>query len=88
MKKFIHFQDSKTGWLRIGRDIMQDMKLTQNDISLDSKVDVHYVYLHQNSDMKWFTQEYEKQYGYLPIIRKKTSQRCSIRNKTNNYFIK
>lgn len=88
MKNFLHFQDNKTGWLRVSRDVMNDLNLTQNDISLDSKVDINYVYLHQNSDMKWFEQVYKKHYGVTPNIKKKMSQRCSIRNKINNYFIK
>lgn len=88
MKKFNHYRDNKVGYLRVGRDVLSDLGLTQNDISLESKVDINYVYLNELSDMIYFKQQFSKKFGTDPIIVEKVSQRCSIRNKHNNYFVK
>lgn len=86
-KRFIHYKDNQVGYLRVCRQFLKDMNLDQNDFSLCSKIDVNYMYLDEHTDMKWFIKEYTSKFNTEPEIKVKESQRCSLRNKHNNFFV-
>jgi hypothetical protein len=43
--------------------------------------------LDENTDMKWFIKEYTSKFNMEPEIKVKNSQRCTLRNKHNNFFV-
>ena len=48
--KFYFFSDPAHGWLRVDRDTLTELGLTQNDFTEYSYIDIHYMYLEEDHD--------------------------------------
>lgn len=88
--KFYLFSDPKNSWLRVDRDTLEDLGLSQNDFSKRTKIDFSYLYLEENNDAPIFLSKWAKKNSAqtkLQIVERHTKKRSFVHKKYSNYRI-
>lgn len=90
--KFYFFSDPAHGWLRVDRDTLTELGLTQNDFTEYSYIDIHYMYLEEDHDAPKFMTAWAKRMpstSKLQIVERVSEKKDSfVRRKYQNYRIK